>query len=518
MATDGAGRERRFCAPEVRRFRTAYTSLANLPPEAGGAYLSRSPTVEVLPDNVLLEIFDHWQDRLSSAGWEHPWEWHRLVHVCQKWRGRVVFSSLRRLDLRLFCSNGTPVKETLRFWPQLPIVMRYGGFLGSKPTSPEEEENLLTTLRQPDRIFEIWLTITALLSDQLGAEMQTEMPSLETLRLMVQDKAAVLLPDNFLGGSAPRLSVISLYGIAFPALPKLLLSTLNLLSLELWNIPSSGYFSPEALVLGLSGIAQLKSLTIHFTSPMRHHHASNSPASGQIVLPTLTNLKFCGDSEYLEAIVTRIDTPLLELIDLSFFNRLVFKIPHLSSFARRTSQLASPTQAKIYASGSSVSIILIHQPPAGTAHTTIPGQLRLQVSCRQFDWQLSAIFQISSQLLPLFSSVGQLDIRAFPPPASGRDDLDLAQWIELLWLFDSVERLRVVDELVLDVARALQRVTSEQELELFPALRELSLSNSLNLTAALEAIAPFLSIRQLSGYPIIVYNWDTSSFIDKEWS
>ena len=499
--------------PEVRRFCTAYTSLANLPPEAGGAYLNRSPTVEVLPDNVLLEIFD--QDRLSAAGgsWEHPWEWHRLVHVCQKWR-RVVFSSPRWLDLRLFCSNGTPVKETLSFWPQLPIVMRYGGFLGSKPTSSEEEENLLTILRQPDRISEIWLTITGLLSDRLGAEMQTEMPSLETLRLMVQDKAELLLPDDFLGGSAPRLSVISLYGIAFPALPKLLLSTLNLLSLELWNIPSSGYFSPEALVLGLSGIAQLKSLTFHFTSPMRHLHASNSPPSGQTVLPKLTNFKFCGDSEYLEAIVARIDTPFLELIDLSFFNRLVFEIPHLSFFARRTSQLASPTQAKIYASGSSISIILIHQPPAGTPPTTISRQLRLQVSCKQFDWQLSAISQISSQLSPLFSGVEQLDIRAFPPPASGRDDLDLAQWIELLWLFHGVERLRVVDEPVLDVARALQQVTSEPELELFPVLRELSLSNSLDIITALEAIAPFLSIRELSGYPIIVYNWDTSSFID----
>ena len=415
-------------------------------------------------------------------------------------------------------SNGTPVKDTLRFWPPFPIVMRYGGFLGSKPTSLEEEENLLTTLRQPDRISEIWLTTTGSLSDRLrlGAELQIAMPSLEALRLMVQDKSELLLPDDFLGGPAPRLSVISLYGVAFPALPKLLPSTRNLLSLELWDIPRSGYFSPDALVSGLSGMMQFKSLTIHFTSPIRHLHANNSLPSGRVSLPKLTNLKFCGDSEYLEAIVARIDTPVLELIDLSFFNRLVFEIPHLSFFTRRTSQLAPPTQAKIYASGSSVSIILIHQPPAGTTNTTIPRQLRLQVSCRQFDWQLSAISQISSQLSPLFSRVGQLDIRAFPPPASGRDDLDLAQWVELLRLFDRVERLRVVDELVLDVARALQRVTSEQEQELFPALRELSLSNSLNLTAALEAIAPFVSIRELSGYPIIVYNWDTSSFINEE--
>jgi hypothetical protein len=475
-------------------------------------------TVEVLPDNVLLEIFD--QDRLSSAGrsWEHPWQWHKLVHVCQNWR-RVIFSSPRRLDLRLFCSNGTPVKETLRFWPPLPIVMRYGGFPGSEPTSPEEEENLLTTLREPDRISEIWLTITGLLRDRLAAEMQTAMPSLETLKLTVQDKAELLLPGNFLGGSAPRLSVISLYGVAFPALPKLLLSTRNLVSIELRNIPSSGYFFPEPLVLGLSGIMRLKSLTIHFTSPIRHVHVRNfhTPPSGHIVLPTLANLKFYGDNEYLEAIVARIDAPLLELIDLRFFNRLVFEIPHLSSFLRRTSQLRSPTQAKIYASGSRVSIIFIHQP-AGTPHATNPRQLRLQVPCRQFDWQLSAISQISGQLSPFSSGVVQLDVRAFSPTASGRDDLDLAQWVELLRPFDRVERLRVVDELVLDVARALQRVASELEPDLFPALRELSLSNSPNFIAALEAIAPFLSIRELSGNPIILYNWDTSSFIDGELS
>jgi hypothetical protein len=395
--------------------------------------------------------------------------------------------------------------------------MRYGGFPGSKPTSPEEEENLLTTLREPDRICEIWLTITDSLSDRLATEMQTAMPSLENLRLMVQDKAELLLPSNFLGGSAPRLSVISLYGVAFPALPKLLLSTRNLVSLELWNLPSSGYFSPEALVLGLSGIVRLKSLTIHFTSPIRHVHANDlhTPPSGRIVLPTLANLKFYGDNEYLEAIVARIDAPLLELIDLRLFNRLVFEIPHLSSFVRRTSQLGSPTQAKIYASGSSVSIILIHQP-TGTPHTTIPRQLRLQVPCRQFDWQLSAISQISRQLSPFFSGVVQLDVRTFSPTASGRDDLDLARWVELLRPFDKVERLRVVDELVLDVARALQRVASELEPELFPTLRELSLSNSPNFIAALEAIAPFLSIRELSGNPITLYNWDTSSFIDGE--
>ena len=372
----------------------------------------------------------------------------------------------------------------------------------------------MTALRHPDRICEIGLTITSSLGNRLAAEMQQTMSSLETFRLMVQD-GGLLLPDKFLGESAPLLTDISLYGVAFPALPKLLLSTINLVSLELWNIPRSGYFSPEALVMGISAMTRLKSLTIHFDFPTSRLHPGNlrTPPSGRTVLPALANVKYCGVNEYLEDIVARIDTPLLELIDLRFFNRPLFEIPHLSHFVRRTSQLGSPTQAKIYITENAISLALIHQP--GTPRTTtIPEQLRLQITCRRFDWQLSALSQISSQLSPFLAGVGQLDVRAFPPSASGRDDLDLARWLELLRPFSGVERLRVVDELVLDMARVLQRVTTEPDPdpELFPALRELFLGNSQELTAALQAITPFINVRQLSGHPVVVYVWETSTF------
>ena len=76
--------------------------------------------------------------------------------------------------------------------------------------------------------------------------------------------------------------------------------------------------------------------------------------------------------------------------------------------------------------------------------------------------------------------------------------------LEPLQQFDRVERLRVADDLVLDVTRALQWLTLEMELELFPALREPYLGNSLHFIAALEvteAMAPFINIRELSGYP-----------------
>ncbi|KAI0291180.1 hypothetical protein B0F90DRAFT_1779209, partial [Multifurca ochricompacta] len=60
------------------------------------------------------------------------WEWHRLTHVCRRWR-YLIFASPHRLDLRLLCTNGTPVRRTLDCWPALPISIQYGGVVGRPP-------------------------------------------------------------------------------------------------------------------------------------------------------------------------------------------------------------------------------------------------------------------------------------------------------------------------------------------------------------------------------------------------
>ena len=71
---------------------------------------------------------------------------------------------------------------------------------------------------------------------------------------MVQEMHLLLLLDDLLGGSLPHLSVLTLYDVAFTASPKLrvLLSSGNLASHELWDLPRSGYFSPKAHTMGLS--------------------------------------------------------------------------------------------------------------------------------------------------------------------------------------------------------------------------------------------------------------------------
>ena len=102
-------------------------------------------TIDILPDDVLLEIFD-WC-RMGHDPDQTPfspiWIWHGLVHVCQRWR-QLVFGSSRRLDLQIFCTNGTPVMENLDFWPPLPIAIHYTDQVAF---TDGDEDSLFTAVR-----------------------------------------------------------------------------------------------------------------------------------------------------------------------------------------------------------------------------------------------------------------------------------------------------------------------------------------------------------------------------------
>jgi F-box associated protein len=73
--------------------------------------------IGVLPDDVLLEIFDFYLEKRWRRGKKKDVEkWKSLVHVCRRWRS-IVFRSPYRLDLKLFCTPKTPSKDTLDVWP-----------------------------------------------------------------------------------------------------------------------------------------------------------------------------------------------------------------------------------------------------------------------------------------------------------------------------------------------------------------------------------------------------------------
>src|SRR5712672_2679619 len=314
--------------------------------------VDRKVSIEILPDEVLLEIFNH--DRLLALNhpFSGPWKWQRLVHVCRSWRF-LIFASPRRLELRLYYTYQKPVTRNLGCWPPFPIAISYPRFASSRPLVPKDEDNVVAALMHRDRICEINFAMTSHLLERSTILMQEQFPALEHLLLRSRDSArrSLVLPSAFLGGSAPRLRNIHLDGIAFPTLPQLLLSTRDLCSLQLEEIPRTEFFSPETLVSSMSALSHLKSFKIHFASPTSQQDPTNarSPliSTNHIALPALAEFRFRGASEYLEDLVARLDTPCLQQLSIAFFDQPVFEIPQLSLFIGRTEGLTSPRKTSI---------------------------------------------------------------------------------------------------------------------------------------------------------------------------
>jgi hypothetical protein len=74
-----------------------------------------------LPDSVLLHLFDLVRMNDSPHQW-YQWPWHRLVHICQRWRS-VIFASSNIFNLKLVFEPVTRL-ELLSIWPHLPIIIR----------------------------------------------------------------------------------------------------------------------------------------------------------------------------------------------------------------------------------------------------------------------------------------------------------------------------------------------------------------------------------------------------------
>ena len=206
--------------------------------------------IDKLPDDVILAIFYFCileQSIKQSITKKEVEAWQTLVHVCRQWR-RVVFRSPRRLNLRLFCATKTrtPLKDMLDVWPiALPLVIQ--GIV----KRAEESDNTVAVLEHSDRVYHIGLAEQSSYLENILTAMQKPFPELTYLWLLSL-RGATVIPDSFLGGSAPRLQSLSLLGIPFPGLPKLLSSATHLTDLTLSIIPHSWYISPTGIITAVT--------------------------------------------------------------------------------------------------------------------------------------------------------------------------------------------------------------------------------------------------------------------------
>jgi hypothetical protein len=270
--------------------------------------------------------------------------------------------------------------------------------------------NIIAALKHRDRVRQIHITNgVGYLWENFFTAIQGPFPALRSLSFHSLGETFTF-PDTFLNGSAPCLQDLTLREISFPSLPRLLLSTSDLTSLRLFNIPNSGYISPLTMATSLSALPRLESVFINFKSPTSHPKRINRPVPPptRFVLPALTDLQFKGTTEYLEVLAAQIDPPLLNRITITFLYQHVFDIPqtirffsHLKWPTSRSSNLAlkfyPPHHASILFSSNTV------------PHSMCPRSWK--VIGHWLDWQLSSVAYICSQILPFRSSVESLSIQ-----------------------------------------------------------------------------------------------------------
>jgi hypothetical protein len=465
---------------------------------AGNA--SRKVTIEILPADVLVKIFDSYRlDPFihSPLGGRRPWKWQKLAHVCRTWRS-VLLESSHYLGIRLFFTGGMPVKEILSSSPILPIVMRYMGAQGSSPLSLGDQDNIMTLLGLPTRLREVQLIMATPLLEKITTLMQQPFPVLEYLCLSTLH--GLVLPSKF-GGDMPHLRTLRIVGFALPAAPQLLLSAHDLVCLQLEEVPSVGH-TLETLIICLPTMTQLKTLRIHFLSPTSRPVSlpTDQPLPGLSVLPVLNLIGFRGPSEYLESLLTGISAPLLEQFFIDFFDQGVFGTSQLSRFIRRTDMQRSHSRATIHSSGSGISITLT-QP--GVLH-----RLSLQILCKQLNRQIRSMTGVCDSISPTLADVVQLEIGAGGAFfVYGQDNIDLIHSgiLELFRPFRNIKRLCVTDGSLSLVAGALRLVAEEPSaMVALPELQEIQTKKRADLTLAQSVLAPFIAARRRSTHPVVV--------------
>ena len=470
--------------------------------EFGGVdWLYPRVTIETLPDDILLKTFEFYlgkdDDDEIDFGYNYD-GWQTLVHVCCRWRF-IVFASPRRLNLKLYCTERRLANsKALDIWPTLPLVV-----FSPDLQSNEDVTNVIAALKHHSRVCKIDFCSAKFQDSLLEAFAAIDEPflALTSLHLASFAQNVPVLADSFLGGSAPQLQALSFAGIPYPSIGILLSSTTNLVSLSLRYIPRSGYVSPETIAPCLSTSPGLESLEIGFRHPQSEAHRASRhpPPLARVVFPNLTHLRFRGDIEYLEGVLSRIETPMLHYSNFQLFNQLAYNTPLLGHFIRRTETFMtiSGAHVRFWNRG----LIIEGQE---MTHKTTRVDLDLRIRCKALDWQLSAAAHVSNLFL---SSLPALE--TFEIVVSHEDyqsEIEVIQWREFLQPFTYVKKMTLESK---DPVRIIAPVLQEfaRETSMLPALQDLFLRAYSPRPSGppKEAIEQFIATRQSYGQSIAVH-------------
>jgi hypothetical protein len=442
---------------------------------------------------------------VEGGNWSRERWWYKLVQVCRRWR-YLVLESASYLRLSLVCARGTPVATMLAHSPPLPLIIDHLDQYDN--VTAKDEEGIFLALRHRDRLRRIRIMKAIPILQKLIMVLDGEYPILEHLyitdqrylRPMIKRNTELNFPENF---RAPQIRCLVLMNFAIPIGSPLLTTTGNLVTLNLGMIPRSVYFRPNALLQRLLLMPQLEILGIFFNSDIlrgdMERQLLHTTITTRITLPNLRRFGFQGANAYLEALLPWITMPLLERLQVYFFNQPTYSIPHLQQLTDNTGNLRLK-YARLTFYDDHVGMIVYPHKEA-KMYT-----LDMSLIGRNFDWQVDSAAQVCRMLRTVLFEVEHLVLDY------ERHNISLwwgavahrTHWRELLGTFDNAKTLYLRFWLVEQLARALQSGEEESSTELLPELQELSYLTVQGTGASYDAFAGFIDERQKAGRPVTV--------------
>jgi hypothetical protein len=213
-------------------------------------------------------------------------------------------------------------------------------------------------------------------------------------------------------------------------------------------------------------------------------------------LPALKRLTFRGVVAYLESLVARIRAPLLERFNVTLFYELIFTLPHLFKFLKKTEGIRHPV-SKVIFNREAVAFVI------GPRDEFIDGTFSLRISCKPFDWQIDSATQVCTGLAPVLSVVEELALEFDEQslPENWRNEVDgIEAWHGILWPFGCVKKLHIRHPLALEFSRALESNNVGIITVLLPELQELQAV--VEARQEDSAFSAFIDARRDAGRPV----------------
>ena len=187
------------------------------------------------------------------------------------------------------------------------------------------------------------------------------------------------------------------------------------------------------MVAILSVSSKLEGLTLEFRYSKSRPDGENESLlpPKRSILPALSRLHLKGVTEYLEELVTGIDTPQLDEMRISFRNQIISDLPRLVQFMNRTSKLRKREKAHVKLCNGSADILF------GTL------QIFISAPYRQPDRLLLPVTRICNPCFDFLSTVKDLYINITDRNLQlvWDDDAIGNLWLQLLLPFTAVKNI-----------------------------------------------------------------------------